>query len=54
MILYKLIQILSIGSSPSGCVMDCYPPHPGFIPISDMIKLQASIEFGLLWVPSSK
>jgi hypothetical protein len=30
---------LSIGSSLSGCVIECYPPHPSSIPVSDMTKL---------------
>ena len=29
---------LPIGSSLSGCGMECYPPRPGSIPISDMLS----------------
>jgi hypothetical protein len=34
----KLVKALSIGSSSSGFGMECYPPHPSSIPISDMLS----------------
>jgi hypothetical protein len=32
------ISDMSIGYSPSGCGMECYPPHPGSIPVSDILS----------------
>ena len=45
---------LVIQFSPIGCVMDCYTPHPGSIPLSDVKKLQDSTESNFPQVPSSK
>ena len=34
----RLSVQLSIGSSPSGCGMECYPPNPGCNPTSNMLS----------------
>jgi hypothetical protein len=48
----KFVEVLSIGFSLRGYVMECYRSHQGSILISDMTKLRASTESGLPWVPS--